>query len=81
MQGREILKSQLFQKIRSDALDIGPHRLGFRLDSLLPGLGDGARLVSLVTCGAACYAALLFLFARPVIDEMLALVRPRAVTT
>jgi O-antigen/teichoic acid export membrane protein len=50
------------------------------LDSQLPGLGDGARLVTLVTCGAACYAALLFLFARPVIDEMLALVRPRPAT-
>jgi O-antigen/teichoic acid export membrane protein len=45
------------------------------LDSLLPGLGDAARLASLVPFGAAVYALLLFLFARPVVDEMRALVR------
>ncbi|MGZ8349988.1 MAG: oligosaccharide flippase family protein, partial [Allosphingosinicella sp.] len=47
------------------------------LDSLLPGLGDGARLATLVPFGATLYALLLFLFARPLVDEMLALVRPR----
>jgi O-antigen/teichoic acid export membrane protein len=47
------------------------------LDSQLPGLGDPARLALLVPFGAAFYAALLFLFARPLVDEMIALVRPR----
>jgi hypothetical protein len=51
------------------------------LDSVLSGLGDGARLAALVPFGAVLYAALLFLFARPVIDEMIALVRPRPATT
>ncbi|WP_243450961.1 lipopolysaccharide biosynthesis protein [Sphingosinicella sp. CPCC 101087] len=51
------------------------------LDSILSGLGDGVRLATLVPFGAALYAALLFLFARPVIDEMIALVRPQTAAT
>jgi O-antigen/teichoic acid export membrane protein len=47
------------------------------VDSLLPAIGDGQRLAVLVPFGAATYAALLLLFARPLVDEMLALVRPR----
>lgn len=47
------------------------------LDSQLPALPVGARLAILVTSGAAGYAALLFLFARPVIEELRSLVRPR----
>jgi hypothetical protein len=45
------------------------------VDSRLPELGDAARLAALVPFGAACYAVLLFLFARPVVDEMVSLVR------
>ena len=47
------------------------------LDGLLPGLGHAQRLATLVPFGAALYAGLLFLFARPVVEEMLALVRLR----
>lgn len=46
------------------------------LDSLLPALGHAERLVLLVPCGAAAYAGLLFLLARPMVEEMLALLRP-----
>ena len=45
------------------------------LDSLLPRLGDAARLATLVPFGAGVYGLLLFLFARPVVEEMVALVR------
>ena len=45
-------------------------------DSVLPPLGHGARLAILVPLGAGLYAGLLFLFARPQVDEMLALARP-----
>src|SRR3712207_4816243 len=48
------------------------------LDSLLPPLAAPARLAMLVGIGAASYAAFLFLFARPLVDEALALLRPRA---
>ena len=47
------------------------------LDSLLSPLGDGVRLALLVPTGMALYAGLLFLFARPIVDEMLAMMRPR----
>jgi len=50
------------------------------LDSVLPEIGGGARLATLVPFGAALYAALLFVFARPVIDELVALIRPRPAT-
>ena len=46
------------------------------LASLLPGLGAGARLALLVPFGAAVYAAMLLLFARPLVEEVLALLRP-----
>jgi O-antigen/teichoic acid export membrane protein len=45
------------------------------LDSLLPPLGPGARLALLVPAGAALYAGLLLAFARPIVAEVLALVR------
>ena len=47
------------------------------VDSLLPPLTPAARLALLVPLGASLYAALLFLFARPLVDEVAALVRPR----
>jgi O-antigen/teichoic acid export membrane protein len=46
------------------------------LDALLPALGQAERLVALVPFGAAVYGGLLFLFARPLVEEMLMLVRP-----
>ena len=48
------------------------------LDSQLPPLASAWRLAALVGCGALSYGALLFLFARPVIDELRSLARPRA---
>jgi O-antigen/teichoic acid export membrane protein len=45
------------------------------LDSLLPPLPAGARLSLLVASGAAAYAAWLFTFARPTIEEALNLLR------
>ena len=47
------------------------------IDALLPQLGAAERLAALVPFGAALYAALLFLFARPVAEEIVSLVRPR----
>ena len=46
------------------------------LDSLLPPLGQGARLAVLAPFGMASYAALLFLFARPIVEEVVSLLRP-----
>jgi O-antigen/teichoic acid export membrane protein len=46
-------------------------------DSLLPDWGERLRLAMLVPFGIAAYAALLFLFARPIVDEVMGLVRPR----
>jgi hypothetical protein len=46
-------------------------------DALLPQLGAGARLAVLVAVGIAAYAGLLFAFARPIVDEVLGLIRPR----
>jgi O-antigen/teichoic acid export membrane protein len=49
------------------------------LDSLLPGMAPPARLAGLVLFGAATYCGLLFVFARPLVEEVLALAlrRPR----
>jgi len=49
------------------------------LDSTLPPLGPGARLAILVSAGMAAYAVLLFAFARPIVEEVRGLVRPRTV--
>ena len=49
------------------------------VDSLLPAIGDGQRLAVLVPFGAATYAALLLMFARPLVEEMVALFRPSRV--
>jgi O-antigen/teichoic acid export membrane protein len=46
-------------------------------DRMLPTLGAAARLALLVPFGVAVYGGLLFLFARPLVDEVAALVRPR----
>jgi O-antigen/teichoic acid export membrane protein len=46
------------------------------LDSLLPPLPPGLRLAMLVATGAAVYAGLLLVVARPLVAEVLALVRP-----
>ena len=48
------------------------------LGSLLAPLGDAQRLALLVPAGMASYVAFLFLFARPLFDEVLALARPQA---
>lgn len=49
------------------------------LNSLLPAMAPGARLLILVPFGAATYCGLLFAFARPLVEEVIALVtrRPR----
>ena len=47
------------------------------LDAALPEVGVGSRLVLLVGAGMAAYAGLLFAFARPIVDEVLGLIRPR----
>jgi hypothetical protein len=46
------------------------------IDSALSGLGAGARLALLVTAGMAAYTGLLFAFARPIVDEVIGLIRP-----
>ncbi|MBV9884602.1 MAG: lipopolysaccharide biosynthesis protein [Sphingomonadaceae bacterium] len=46
------------------------------VDSVLPAMGDGARLAALVATGMAAYAGLLLAFARPIVDEVLGLIRP-----
>ena len=51
--------------------------LVFAIDSVLPPMAAQARLAILVSSGGAAYGALLFLFARRVVEEMLALVRSR----
>jgi O-antigen/teichoic acid export membrane protein len=48
------------------------------LDALLPAMAAPARLGLLVPFGAATYAALLFAFARPLVDDVLGLVRRRS---
>ena len=45
-------------------------------DALLPPLGAGARLAALVATGMAAYAAMLLVFARPIVEEVLGLIRP-----
>lgn len=47
------------------------------LDSLLPAMAPQPRLACLVAFGAAAYAALLFAFARPAVDEALAVLPGR----
>lgn len=47
------------------------------LDSLLPGMAPAPRLVTLAAFGAAAYAGLLLLVARPAVDEALALLPER----
>jgi O-antigen/teichoic acid export membrane protein len=46
------------------------------LDALLPPVPAGLRLAALVAFGTAAYAGLLFAFARPLLAELLALLRP-----
>jgi O-antigen/teichoic acid export membrane protein len=46
------------------------------LDTLLPDFGTGKRLALLVAAGAAAYAGFLFAFARPIVDEVVGLIRP-----
>ena len=48
------------------------------LDHLLPPMAPVARLGLLVTAGGAAYGALLLLFARTMLFEVIALVRNRA---
>jgi len=45
-------------------------------DAVLPEIGAGARLAVLVAVGIAAYAGLLFAFARPIVDEVIGLIRP-----
>jgi hypothetical protein len=47
------------------------------VDSVLPLIGAGPRLAVLVATGMAAYAAMLVTFARPIVDEVLGLIRPR----
>lgn len=47
------------------------------LDSTLPDVGERLRLAILVPFGIAAYVALLYLFARPIVEEVLGLIRPR----
>src|SRR6185369_4898579 len=46
------------------------------VDSALPEIGAGLRLATLVATGMAAYAAMLLAFARPIVDEVLGLIRP-----
>jgi len=46
-------------------------------DWALPEIGVGTRLATLVVAGMAAYAGLLFVFARPIVEEVLGLIRPR----
>ena len=47
------------------------------LDWLIPAMSQGSRLAMLVPFGIASYAALLFAFARPIVEEVLDLIRPK----
>ncbi len=51
------------------------------LDSVLPPLSSPIRLAALVSFGAAAYGTLLFTFARPMIDEIIAILRPSQTVT
>ena len=46
------------------------------LDMALPAMAVGARLAALVAAGMAAYAALLFAFARPIVDEVRGIFKP-----
>lgn len=50
------------------------------VDSILPEMGAGPRLALLVATGMAAYAGMLFAFARPIVDEVLGLIRPGRAT-
>jgi O-antigen/teichoic acid export membrane protein len=51
-------------------------------DTLLGGeIGSGARLAALVAVGIAAYAGLLLAFARPIVEEVLGLIRPGRAAT
>jgi O-antigen/teichoic acid export membrane protein len=45
------------------------------LDALLAGIGTGTRLALLVSMGAAAYAGFLIAFARPIVNEVIGLIR------
>lgn len=45
------------------------------LDRMLPDMAAQARFAALVACGGAAYGVFLFLFARPALDDALALVK------
>jgi O-antigen/teichoic acid export membrane protein len=45
-------------------------------DRLLPEIGTGARLAALVLVGIAAYGTLMVAFARPIVDEVVGLIRP-----
>jgi hypothetical protein len=49
------------------------------LDLLLPAIEPAARLMLLVPFGTAVYAVLLLLFARQLVDEIVALARPQRI--
>ena len=49
--------------------------LVWALSAMLPPIAPSARLAVLVAAGVSLYAALLLVFARPIVDELLALVR------
>jgi O-antigen/teichoic acid export membrane protein len=51
------------------------------IDSALPAIGPGPRLALLVATGMAAYGVMLFAFARPIVDEVLGLIRPRKAAT
>ncbi|HEY5711550.1 MAG TPA: lipopolysaccharide biosynthesis protein [Allosphingosinicella sp.] len=46
------------------------------VDSALPPMGNGTRLALLVPVGAAAYGGALYLFARPIVEEVRGLFRP-----
>jgi O-antigen/teichoic acid export membrane protein len=45
------------------------------LDALLPDIGTGKRLALLVAAGAAAYAGFLIAFAKPIVEEVVGLIR------
>ena len=47
------------------------------VDAALPAIGAGSRLALLVAAGMAAYAGLLCLFARPIVEEVVDIFRPR----
>ena len=47
------------------------------VDGLVGNVGAGSKLALLVTVGAAAYFAFLLAFARPIVEEVLGLFRPK----